>query len=108
MIPSIAIGSLGTSISGLGASIPSTTATPAAGAGASGGSFGDALTSAIGSLENTQATATQSAQQLATGAATDPTKAITAVENASLAMQFAGQIRNQIDTAATTIFQTTV
>jgi flagellar hook-basal body complex protein FliE len=104
MIPSIAIGSLGTSIGGLGASLPSATATPAA----SGKSFGDALTNAIGSLENTQANATQAAQQLATGQATDPTTAITSVENASLAMQFAGQIRNQIDTAATTIFQTTV
>jgi flagellar hook-basal body complex protein FliE len=106
MIPSIAIGSLGTSIGGLGASIPSTTATPTT--NASGQNFGDALTSAIGSLENTQANATQAAQQLATGQATDPTTAITSVENASLAMDFAGQIRNQIDTAATTIFQTTV
>ena len=66
------------------------------------------LTSAIGSLENAQANATQSAQQLATGQATDPTKAITAVENASLSMDFASQIRNQIDTAATTLFQTQV
>jgi flagellar hook-basal body complex protein FliE len=106
MIPSIAIGSRGTSIGGLGASLPSATATPAA--SGSGKSFGDALTNAIGSLENTQANATQAAQQLATGQATDPTTAITSVENASLAMQFAGQIRNQIDTAATTIFQTTV
>jgi flagellar hook-basal body complex protein FliE len=106
MIPSIAIGSLGTSIGGLGASIPSTAAAPTT--NGNGQSFGDALTSAIGSLENTQADATQSAQQLATGQATDPTKAITSVENASLAMDFAGQIRNQIDTAATTIFQTTV
>ena len=106
MIPSIAIGSLGTSIGGLGASLPSATATPAA--GGKGGSFGDALTSAIGSLENTQANATQAAQQLATGQATNPTTAIAAVENANLSMQFAGQIRNQLDTAVSTIFQTTV
>ena len=115
IVPAIGIGPLGLnewSVGGLGAGVPSAGATAAgataAGAaqGAAGGSFGDALTNAIGSLENTQANATTAAQQLATGQATDPVKAISAVENASLAMQFASQIRNQIDTAATTIFQT--
>lgn len=105
MIPPIGIGSLGTSIGGLGTSIPSPS-TPASTSG--GQSFGDALTNAIGALESTQDNATQAAQQLATGQATDPTKAITAVENASLSMDFASQIRNQIDTAATTLFQTQV
>ena len=105
IIPPIGIGSLGTSIGGLGASIPSPTTAPANG---SGQSFGDALTNALGALETSQANATQASQQLATGQATDPAKAITAVENASLAMDFASQIRNQIDSAATTIFQTQV
>ena len=105
MIPAIGIGPLGKSewsVGGLGTSVPSVT-------GASGGtgqSFGDALTKAVGSLEDTQASATTAAQQLATGQITDPTQAITAVENASLAMDFASQMRNQIDAAATTIFQT--
>jgi len=106
IIPPIGIGSLGPSIGGLGSSIPSPSVS--APANGSGQSFGDALTNAIGSLESTQANATQAAQQLATGQATDPTKAITAVENASLAMDFASGIRNQIDTAATTLFQTQV
>ena len=105
IIPPIGIGSLGTSIGGLGTSIPSPT-TPAA--NGNGQSFGDALTNALGALETSQANATQASQQLATGQATDPAKAITAVENASLAMDFASQIRNQIDSAATTIFQTQV
>ena len=104
-IPPIGIGSLGTSIGGLGASLPSPTTTPTNG---NGQSFGDALTNALGALETSQANATQASQQLATGQATDPAKAITAVENASLAMDFASQIRTQIDTAATTIFQTQV
>ncbi len=104
--PSLGIGPLGASIGGLGASLPSPSAT---GAGTPGGqSFGDALAGAIGSLETSQANATQAAQQLATGQATDPTKVIATVENAALAMDFASQIRNQIDTAATTIFQTQV
>lgn len=110
MIPPIGNGSLGASIGGLGASIPSPNSTVSSASNGSGGgqSFGDALTNAIGSLETTQANATQASQQLATGQATDPTKAITSVENASLAMDFASQIRNQIDTAATTLFQTQV
>jgi flagellar hook-basal body complex protein FliE len=106
-IPPIGIGPLGTSewsvggVGGLGASAPSATTTPS-----DGQSFGDALTNAIGSLETTQANATQASEQLATGQITDPTQAITAVENASMAMDFASQIRNQLDTAATTLFQT--
>ena len=106
IVPSVGIGSLGATIGGLGASIPSAGATGAPAVGGSGQSFGDALSNAIGALESTQANATQASQQLATGQATDPTKAITSVENAALAMDFASQIRNQIDTAATTIFQT--
>jgi flagellar hook-basal body complex protein FliE len=106
IVPSVGIGPLGASIGGLGAGIPSTT-TPGA-PGGSGQSFGDALTNAIGALENTQTNASQASMQLATGQTTDPVKAITAVENAGLAMDFASQIRNQIDTAATTLFQTQV
>jgi flagellar hook-basal body complex protein FliE len=105
IVPSVGIGSLGASIGGLGSSIPSTGATSAAG---NGKSFGDALSSAIGALDNTQNAATQATQALATGQATDPTKAIASVENASISMDFASQIRNQIDTTATTLFQTQV
>jgi flagellar hook-basal body complex protein FliE len=106
MIPPIGIGSLGANIGGLGTSLPSTGATGAT--DGNGQSFGDALSNAIGALDNTQVNASQAAQQLATGQATDPTTAITSVENAGLAMDFASQIRNQIDTAATTLFQTQV
>ncbi len=82
-----------------------------AGAGVSGaagtsGSFGDVLTNAIGSLETTQANATSAAQALATGQATDPTQAVTAVENASLEMNLASQIRTKLDDDFTNIFQT--
>ncbi len=106
MIPAIGIGPLGKSewsVGGLGTSVPSVTG---AASGGTGQSFGDALTKAVGSLENSQATASTASEQLATGQITDPTQAITAVENASLAMDFASQMRNQIDAAATTIFQT--
>lgn len=121
MIPAIsgAIGPLGLgewSVGGVGATGTGSTAAAAVaptdptaiGATSSTGSFGDALTQALGSLENTQAAATTAAQGLATGTVSDPTKAVTAVENASLAMDFASQLRNKFDDAATTIFQTQV
>jgi flagellar hook-basal body complex protein FliE len=111
VIPAIsgAIGPLGPSewtvspVSPLGAD-PQAAVTGATGSGS--GSFGSALTNAINSLEQTQATGTTAAQQLATGQATDPIQAVTAVENASLEMQLASQIRTKLDEAETTIFQT--
>ena len=76
------------------------------GAAGTSGSFGDVLTNAINSLETTQANATTAAQALATGQATDPTQAVTAVENASLEMNLASQIRTKLDDDFTNIFQT--
>ena len=78
------------------------------GAASGSGSFGGALTNAIDSLDSTQATATQAAQGLSTGTLTDPTQAVTAVENASLSMDLAAQIRDKLTTAESTIFQTQV
>ena len=111
IIPAIGVGPLGSSewsvggVGGLGTSAPNANAV-ASGAGGGNQQFGDALTNAINSMDKTQDTASVDATQLATGQATDPTQAVTAVENASLEMDFASQIRNQIDTAATTLFQT--
>ena len=117
MIPPIsgAIGPLGPAEWGI-QPIVSPTATqgvtdPNAVTGATGsdsGGFGGALANAINSLEQGQAAATTAAQQLATGQATDPTQAVMAVENASLQMQLASQIRTKLDEAAMTIFQTQV
>jgi flagellar hook-basal body complex protein FliE len=73
---------------------------------ASPGGFSGALSSAMNSLEATQANATSAAQGLATGTISDPTTAITAVENASLAMDLASQIRDKLTDATNTIFQT--
>jgi flagellar hook-basal body complex protein FliE len=72
------------------------------------GSFGSALSSALGGLEQTQANATQASQGLATGTLSDPTQAVTAVENASLSMDLASQIRDKLVSAETTIFNTQV
>ena len=106
IIPAIGVGPLGQSewsipgISGLGS--VTTGGTSSTGAA---GSFGDALSNAISSLDATQVNAGNAAQQLATGQLSDPTTAITAVENASLSMDFASQVRNALDTDATTLMQ---
>ncbi len=107
MIPAIsgAVGPLGPSewtVPGVG-SVGGATA-PTSGSG----SFSGALTNAIDSLESTQADGTNAAQQLATGQLSDPTKAITAVENASLAMDLASQIRTKLVDATNQVFQTQV
>jgi flagellar hook-basal body complex protein FliE len=100
MIPAIS----GVSALGSAASVGSpSSVTPAAKTGAA--SFGSALSSAIGSLDQTQNTASAAAQGLATGTISDPTSAVTAVENASLAMDVAAQIQNKLISAETTLFQ---
>jgi flagellar hook-basal body complex protein FliE len=78
------------------------------GAGSGDGSFGSALTGAINSLDQSQVNATDASQQLATGQLTDPTQAITSVENASLAMDLASQVRTKLVDAVNTVFQTQV
>jgi flagellar hook-basal body complex protein FliE len=73
-------------------------------AGASGSGFGNVLSG----LQATQTEAAQAAQDLATGAATDPTAVVMAVERAQLSMQLASQIRTKAVEAVQTIFQTQV
>ena len=112
MIPPIsgAIGPIGPSEWSVG-SVGSLGQDPAAAVNSTtggSGSFGSALTGAISSLEQTQANATTASQQLATGQLTDPTQAITSVENASLAMDLASQVRTKLVDAVNTVFQTQV
>lgn len=110
MIPAIsgAIGPLGSSEWSVGSigSLGQGATTGTGAAGGSSGSFGDALTSAINSLDQTQVNASNAAEQLATGQTTDPTQAITSVENASLYMDLASQIRTKLADAVTQVFQT--
>jgi flagellar hook-basal body complex protein FliE len=106
ILPVTALGSewnLG-GIGGLGSAAQVAPATDAVPTGS--GSFGNVLTDAINSLDQTQTVADSAAQGLATGTLTDPTQAVTAVENASLDMDFASQITNKVVTDANTIFQT--
>ena len=78
------------------------------GAGTGSGGFGEALTSAISSLEKSQANASSVSQALASGTVSDPESAVVTVEEAQLAMQLASQIRTKATEAVSQIFQTQV
>ncbi len=106
-LPISALSSLGSDfaispLGGLGAQTP---LAPTAGS-SSGGGFAGALTDALQSLQSTQDTANTAAQQLATGQTSDPTAAVTAVENAQLAMELASQVTTKAVSAVQTLFQT--
>ncbi|HEY4347360.1 MAG TPA: flagellar hook-basal body complex protein FliE [Gaiellaceae bacterium] len=86
-------------ISGIGglaglAGAPTTTQAPAVGK-PGGGGFGGALAGELGKLEQSQQTATTAANQLATGQATDISTVAMQVEQASLSLQLAVQVRNK-------------
>jgi len=71
-------------------------------------SFGNELSEAISSLEKTQENAGSAAQALATGTAKNPESAVTTVEDAQLAMQFAAQLRSKATETVQSVFQTQV
>jgi flagellar hook-basal body complex protein FliE len=77
-------------------------------AGSESGSFGGALGEAISALEKTQQSAGSASQALATGTVKDPESAVVTVEDASMAMDLAAQLRSKATEAVQTIFQTQV
>ncbi len=94
------------SVGGLGAQAGASPAQP--GATDPSGGFGSMLSNAIGSLEQTQRNAATQAQALATGETKDVTSVVTAVQEASLSMQLASQVRNKAVEAYSEIFHTQV
>lgn len=72
------------------------------------GGFGSMLGDAIGNLEQTQAVAAEQSQALATGETQDITSVVTAVQEASLSMQLAAQVRDKATEAYSEIFHTQV
>jgi flagellar hook-basal body complex protein FliE len=76
--------------------------------GSESGSFGGALGEAISSLEKTQQSSDSASQALATGTVKDPESAVVTVEDASMAMDLAAQLRGKATEAIQTIFSTQV
>lgn len=97
----IAIGSIGTKL--VGPLVEN--ATGGKSGSGSGGGFGSALGDALKSLDESQATADQQTQALATGKATDMSSVVMAVEKASLEVQLATQVRSKTTEAFNSIMQ---
>jgi flagellar hook-basal body complex protein FliE len=74
---------------------PNPNAGAAPGSAASTGSFSDLLMQQVSHLNDLQLNAQDQSQALATGQASDVSAVVTAVEQASLAMQLAVQVRNK-------------
>jgi flagellar hook-basal body complex protein FliE len=72
------------------------------------GGFGSMLSNAVGQLEHTQQAAAAQSQALATGKTQDVTSVVTAVQEASLSMQLAAQVRSKAVEAYSEIFHTQV
>ena len=72
------------------------------------GGFGQMLSNAVSSLDQSQTQAAGAAQSLANGTATDPTQVVMSVERAQLAMQLASQIRTKAVEAYNDVFHTQV
>ncbi len=71
----------------------------------SGKGFGDLLTGEIDKLDNLQSQASDAATQLATGQATDVSSVTMQVEQASLALQLASEVRNKAVDAYQDLFR---
>lgn len=78
------------------------------GSGNGQSSFGGMLSNAISSLDQSQTQAAAASQSLVNGTATDPTAVVMQVEQASLAMQMADQMRTKAVEAEQDIFHTQV
>ena len=75
--------------------LPALTNEPKPGADTGTGGFGKLLANQIDKLSQSQNTASDQAQQLATGQAKDINGVVVAVEKASLELQLAVQLRNK-------------
>jgi len=89
--------------------LPSVTSgAPAATGGTGGGGFGAQLMNQLDKLNASQADASNQAQQLATGQASDVSSVVMAMEKASLELQLATQVRNKGVEAYQEIFRMSV
>jgi flagellar hook-basal body complex protein FliE len=73
--------------------------------GGGGQGFGNMLSGAVDKLDNMQTQANTASQQLATGQASDISQVTMQVENASLALQLAVEVRNKAVDAYQDLFR---
>jgi flagellar hook-basal body complex protein FliE len=87
----------------VGKLVDSGTSSPSSSSGGNG--FGQMLADSIGKLDQAQTNANQQVQGLATGSAKDLSSVVMSVEQASLEVQLASQIRNKALDAYNDIFR---
>ncbi|HEX4521675.1 MAG TPA: flagellar hook-basal body complex protein FliE [Gaiellaceae bacterium] len=92
-------------ISGVGGASPTAPTKPAGGGGADKGGFGGLLTDALNKLDASQVQASNAATSIATGKSTDISAVAMSVEQASLSLQLAVQVRNKLTDAYNDLFR---
>lgn len=92
-------------ITGIGQVAGAAAPIPAAPGSTGGTDFGGALENAIGKLDSMQQQADAASQSLATGTATDVSSVVSEVEQSSLALQLAVEIRNKAVDTYNQLFQ---
>jgi len=93
-------------ITGVGASLPITPGTAAASPTDKGGSgFGGFLSEALQKLDASQVTAANDSVDVATGKSNDISKVAMDIEEASLSLQLASQVRNKLVDAYNDLFR---
>jgi flagellar hook-basal body complex protein FliE len=88
----------------VGPLVENSSSSPSKAAGGGGG-FGQMLASSLDKLDQVQANADQQVQGLATGNAQDLSTVVMSVEQASLEVQLASQVRNKAVDAYNDIFR---
>jgi flagellar hook-basal body complex protein FliE len=92
-------------IGGVGSIAPTLPAAPTSPGGESSGKgFSSVLSGALEKLDQTQQAASTASEQLATGQATDISSVVSQVEEASLSLQLAVQVRNKAVDAYNELF----
>ena len=89
-------------VGSIASTLPSAPTSP--GGGSSGKGFGSVLSGAIDKLDQSQQAASTASEQLATGQATDISSVVSQVEEASLSLQLAVQVRNKAVDAFNELF----
>jgi flagellar hook-basal body complex protein FliE len=92
-------------IGGIAAAAGTTPAAPAGGTTKAGGGFGHLLADAFTKLDATQVQAAKSSEAIATGQSQDISKVAMDIEEASLSLQLAVQVRNKVVDAYNDLFR---
>ena len=92
-------------ITGVGGAAATTPSTSVGGSGKAAGGFGHLLADALDKLDASQVQAAKSSEAIATGQSQDIGKVAMDIEQASLSLQLAVQVRNKVVDAYNDLFR---